>query len=600
MSETSASPGAARIRPALRGSLPRIVTAGHIAALCTFAAGALVALQTLRMMAACWHPLPMGDQWGEIVTGRPITWSWLVSQHVEHRIAFPRLVFIADRWVAGETNRLNYAVNLLIQAGLAALVLQVARGAGIRGRAARLWAAGLCLSLLFWAGQYQNFVWGFQVQFFGVILAAAGSFAMLALNRPTPAVLAATLLLETVAVYTLASGILVPVLAVMLAVLLRRPRRVVLALGLAALLLSAVYLHGYATPADSSDPGAAWRHAGGILVYVLVEIGAPLGNLALHGRTMQAGFMVSVAAGLLGAYLFARLAWAMLRQGGAWPPHQAALMALAAFVLGMFLVTAAGRFGKGLESAFVSRYTTPGVAFWCCMALLAAARAAPDRAALARIMIATLPLPLLMAATEGANVAAASDWVALRRAATPAFLANVADIDLLRPVYAVAPDGAFQGSIGQRARPLLRAAGTSVFADPWASWLGTKLAAHVTVTDGHACQGSLDRILQVAPGPAPGWRATGHAWQAATGAPPARLLLADRQGRIVGFGAGGLDLHALGLAPATPPARQDGGRRSDGWAGAFAGADPGAVTAYALTGPGTACPLANPAPLSTR
>ena len=267
----------------------------------TAAIGAYVALHTLWMVIICWSPLPFGDQWSEIVTGRPLTLSWLVSQHLEHRILVPRLVFLADRWLAGETNRINYAVNFAMQCGLAVLIYVISRGAGVRGAAARIWAAGFCSALLLWAGQYQNFVWGFQVQFFGVVLAASGVFAVLALRPATLSTLALVTLLEAIAAYTLASGVLAGFLAVGLALALGRPWRFTCALAGASLLILASYLVHYHTPPESSDPFAAWHHAGGIAVYLLAALGAPVANLVLLHAPLGVDSWFASAPGCWGA-----------------------------------------------------------------------------------------------------------------------------------------------------------------------------------------------------------------------------------------------------------------------------------------------------------
>ncbi len=76
------------------------------AASLTLVLGLTIAAHTIWMDVACWNAMPFGDQWSEIITGRPITWSWLFSQHVEHRLIFPRLVFLADSRLAADHGRL--------------------------------------------------------------------------------------------------------------------------------------------------------------------------------------------------------------------------------------------------------------------------------------------------------------------------------------------------------------------------------------------------------------------------------------------------------------------------------------------------------------
>ena len=559
------------------------------AATFTLILGLYIAAHTIWMDLVCWSAMPFGDQWSEIVTGRDITWSWLVSQHVEHRLIFPRLVFLADSRFAAETNIVNYSVNFAIQAGLALWLFRFSDAADLADRIGRIWKAGLCLALLFWAGQYQNFVWGFQSQFFGVILAAFATFAVVATGR-SRIWLAGALMLETIAVYCLASGVMVPFFATGLAALAGRPKKSVAILAVAACSLLALYLWGYHTPTVSADPLSAWRHIPGIAAYTLIALGAPVGNIVLLHARLPAGLAVSAAAGMLIAYIYARSIWTALRARIAVPPHQAALMGFAAFLLAMLLITASGRYVKGIESALVSRYTTPAGIFWCCVCLLAAARARGTTRLPAAVMLAVLPVPLLMALTEASNVTIARDWVALRRAATPAFLANVADLTMYKLVYAVEPDGIFENSAAARMLPGLRTAHHAVFAAEWARWLGTPLQDHVASIDRASCAGSIGTALKVADAPTPGWRITGQAWLTQSGTPVDRLLIVDKAGRVAGYGLGGLDLAAMDLAG--PYAAHE----NADWIGAFSGAAPEAVQIYALTGEKGACPIGTPKP----
>jgi hypothetical protein len=564
---------------AKRGAAPMIVAA------LTSAAGLWVAISTLTMVAVCRNALPFGDQWGEIITGRRVDWAWLVSQHVEHRILFPRLVFWADYFFAHETNLLNEAVIVAIQCGLVAVLLTLATQARLTAGITRIWAAGLCLSLLFWAGQYQNFVWGFQVSFVGVVLAAAGTFATLALVRRPGLALAGGIIFESVGVYTLASGVLIPLMATFLAILLRRPRWHVALLAAVAVLLLASYLWGYHTPPESSDPVSVWRDPGDFLLYLVTVLGAPIGNIALLHDMPAVAVGVSAAAGALGIYAILRLGFAMLRTDKTLLPAQAALLVMSGFVLAMFAITAAGRLRFGISSAFTSRYASPAVVFWCCLIFLIASRASRSGRVPLPILLGAAALAVLMAFTEADNAAIGQDWVSLRRAATPAILAGVTDTDVLNKDYAI-PARTVDGIQPAPMGPSLRAKGTSVFADPWATWLGTKLADHVAGLDPSLCAGALAQTTRVTTQPAPGYRAIGHAWRADSGAPIDRLVITDADGEIVGYGMGGVSLATIGIADPAP-----GARKHTDWIGAFNHAEPGAVTAYALVGQ-YACALA--------
>lgn len=576
----------------------------------TLALAAPILTSTLLMVWQCRDPLPFGDQWDEIVSGRPFSLRWLVSQHMEHRIALPRLVFWADRWLAQETNQLNYAVNLLLQLGNAALCLHLGRRAGAWGWQSRLWGLGLSLGLMFWAGQYQNFIWGFQVQFFGVLTATAASLAWSAGHAGEEAGswsgFAGAALLNIAAALTLASGVLTGFVSVAMAVMLRCRPAVIAAHAALAIAILGAYLIGYHTPPGSSSLGEALHHPGFVLLYLLVVLGAPLASPVLLHATLGIGIAACAAAGALGLYLFLRtlgLAARGVWDGAPVPRHQAALIALCGFVVGAVMVSGAGRMAKGIESALVSRYTTPALVFWLALLLLLAARetlavrdaaaTAPSGRVPAPIMLATLPVLLLLAGGQGGNLDIARHWVALRRISTPAILAGVSDIAALRSSYAVAPDGGYDGSPIARLGPALRAAGSSVFAAPWAGWLGSPIGAHMRLLDAAPCRGAYQAPMAVGQGSTAGLRITGWLDAPTTlwGAPP-RLLVADEAGRIAGYGLGGLDARGIGddlIAPAPPYLAA-----ASSFIAAAAGPRDQALSVYWLRDDGSACRLPPP------
>ncbi|MDR3562447.1 MAG: hypothetical protein P4N59_13580 [Negativicutes bacterium] len=535
----------------------------------TLMIGLYVAVCTVIMVIESWTPLPFWDQWNELISGREITWSWLVSQHNEHRILFPRLIFIIDRWLAGETNLVDFAANITIQAGLVVLIYSLAQGAGLRAWWEKIWAGGLSLTLLFWSGQYENFVWGFQVQFFGVVLAAGGAFASLALSRGKIAGLMPSIILEIVSVYTLSSGIVVPFLSILLAILLGRSRLIVAILTIVAFSLLGCYLIGYHTPAGHSNPLEALHHLESIVTYVFVELGGPIGNTiggVFGGKIIPA----AAVAGIIGGMMFSIIGWTMILRRHSTPPHQVVFLSLAGFVLAMTILTATGRVGFGPEQALSSRYATPTMAFWVSLILLAAARSRCAGQTRTAVMVLALTFQSMIALSESHFAAIGRSPSVGQIRAIPAILANVADLQYLKAIY---PDPRFPLS----ASSVLRSSHTSIFSDKWANWLGTPLADHVVFADDALCQGSFDRAEKVADGPSSGWRATGQAWLAIWGKAPGKILLGDASGRVVGYGIGGFDLPSLGIP-------QD--KQKAGWVGAFTSASPESVVAFALVDDG--------------
>ncbi len=155
-----------------------------IASLFCFGLGIYLAVTTSFMVIYGWAAVPYWDQWDELILSRKQLFSsWLYSQHNEHRILFPRLLFAIDTFAFSETNRFNFFCNVALPSALAGLIVFVAHRHISRRISDTLWIAGIVLALLFSAMQFENFIWGFQVQFFGVELAAVASIACLVLGR---------------------------------------------------------------------------------------------------------------------------------------------------------------------------------------------------------------------------------------------------------------------------------------------------------------------------------------------------------------------------------------------------------------------------------
>lgn len=85
------------------------------------------------------------------MNGIPLTWASLVQQHHEHRLFVPRPIFWLDRWLAAETNVVDFTVNVLIQTALSALLVWWALKSSVSDRVTTMWAHGLSFAFLFWA-----------------------------------------------------------------------------------------------------------------------------------------------------------------------------------------------------------------------------------------------------------------------------------------------------------------------------------------------------------------------------------------------------------------------------------------------------------------
>jgi hypothetical protein len=558
-----------------------------IATLLSLATGIYIVASTTAMVIHSWSAVPYWDQWDELILSPKQVFSpWIYSQHNEHRILFPRLLFAIDTFAFAETNKFNFFCNVALPLALAGLIVHVARRHVSRGLSDTLWIAGIVLTVLFSAIQYENFIWGFQVQFFGVELAAVASIASLAVGRGAWVSLIAAMALSAIAVYTLASGIIVPFLAIPVALWAGRSKAQIAVLGLAAVALLASYLHGYVPPSGHSDPLRTLLRPE-LPIYAAVELGNPFGQL-LRGVRAAHYLYWDCAFGTLGFALFAVAALIYLPRGRSIGQPGLVFLGTAALMVGVVFLTALGRLKFGLDQALSSRYATPMLLFWLSLAMLAIVEIRRRRADLqlhvpgSRLVIfrssqahhqyhrlqliamgLSLPCLFALAYAQPKFVKAGLAVAAPRREAVAALLADVEDHRALLRVYPV-PAREVELAAKLRARHL------AIFAEDWSHWLGTPLADHARPAAPGQCQGGIDRVTRLPVSGRAQWRVAGWDWDQARRSAPERIVIADGAGTVVGYALAGF------------PPLEPGHNKHSGWRGDFAAPEAGAVTAYAL------------------
>lgn len=535
----------------------------NLVAAAALVSGVLIALSTVYLVYAAYTPLPYSDQWDNLIAGRTITLDWLFALHNEHRLAVPRLIFMADHALDRETNVLDLVVNLVLVALTGGVFARLARAGGLFAKTpTALWSSGIILGLMFSAIQHENFTWGFQVQFFGICTLAVAAFALLALTAHSRRAVAVVILLEAVATYTLSNGLLIAALMVPLAIWLRRPRQQTALLAAAAALLTASYLHGYATPEGHAGPAAALHHLRTIAIFILAELGLPPRSLVPLPNALPA-----VLFGIAGAVLFGRWMLRLYRERAMRCPEDAALFAIASFAVLTAVLTAMGRWTMGIDQAVVSRYATPMLLLWLPLLLAEVASLLRRGRSLRPIMTAGLVVLMMALVNQPHFIRLAAHAATMRQAAMPAVLTGVADDAVIERIYP-------SSDVVMARRDALKTDGASIFAADWAGWLGRPAPAIGLSPTLPRCVGSIDALDEITNEDHPGWRIVGHLDR--DDGPAPRLVVVAADGSVAGYGLGGFDTRAVS-AEKVPP----GGPR-DRWIGAMGAGDPAAVSIYAL------------------
>lgn len=297
--------------------------------------------------------VPFHDQWDLIrdltrLENGSLVFGDLFTLHNEHRMVFPKLLMLAlalpTRW--------NVVAEMLagIALATASLVVVIALARPIlreMSETGRLWAAFTISAMMFSLAQWENWFWGWQIQWFLSVLAAISCVALASWSLRDARSLvpvAAAALAAVVCQFSIASGTALWVVGALMFAFHPR-RRLILPLWSAlAVAITALYVVGYRSPPGHPSPWVALAQPLTLLHYVANYLSGPLGR---H-------WAIGLAAGV--AFLaFAGLAFSRHRQR---PDLVLPWIALGLYAAANALVTGIGRVGFGAGQGFSSRYVT--------------------------------------------------------------------------------------------------------------------------------------------------------------------------------------------------------------------------------------------------
>lgn len=321
----------------------------------------------LSLLLAVWCAIrfgadaPLWDDYAVVpqLCGRaPVTASWLWSQHSEHRIPLARLVLLTVFRLDGADPRPVLALNAALL-GAASAVLLVALGRSPEG--SRSSDAFLPL-LLLGPAHHENLLWAIQITYVAPAALLCFVLGLVATTRGKPGLGRCGWVGGCLAVLPLcnAGGLLmVPFPALWLGAAAfghwrsdgpgGRGRALLIAAATApALILSALYLWGYARPTHHAAPGGLVASLRATVQFLATALGSP-------GSTLWPFSGLAVVAAMVGG--LAVLIWAWFdRLDDRWSVG-GALCALGA-VAALAVATGWGRSGGGPTAGLQPRYAT--------------------------------------------------------------------------------------------------------------------------------------------------------------------------------------------------------------------------------------------------
>lgn len=449
---------------------------------------------------------------------------WLWAQHNEHRILVPKLILLLDYHLFKGRDIFVLAVNLMVQAATAAMLVGALRAwGGLRGPALRT-LAGMAMLCAFCTSQWANFTSGFQITFTLVILFSIASIILLQLSRRASApstrewkLAGAAVVAGTAAAYSAANGILIWAVLVVVAIVQGSRRAMMAFLGASGIIVAASYLYHYTSPGAHANPLVSIRRPGILLVYMVKYLGSPMdrGQLSLAAVFGAVGMIAAVAA--LAAILL----------GSQRDSNCLLLGSLLLFTLGSAGITALGRVNFGTGQALSTRYESFALLFWLALgALLLRFVAQRSTAGLLGVQLLVLLMMLVAAARLRYPLNSAKERHVKTNTASLALLTGVYDPTQLTMLF---PSPA----VPWRDMPYLKRHRVSLFATRLASDLNQPLATAYHLRP-EPCWGAVDRLTGIATNGQKGLRVVGWAWDPIRRHHVGQIIFVA-EGNIVGY-----------------------------------------------------------------
>jgi hypothetical protein len=451
------------------------------------------------------------------------------DQHNEHRILLAKALFWVDLRLFNGTSPFLVIVNYLLLGACCVVMLRIwhertGRPIGAAGFVMAAW-------LFMWA-QHENLLSPFQSQFLLVQLLPLAGFWMLHRSlrpgREGDRAFTWAAVLGLLSIATMANGLLVLPLMVVLALVLRLDRQRVLTLAALSLLAALLYLPGLSRPERHASLTQTFlEHPLGVIEYGLLYLGGPFHHLIPAPQRFTHGMNAGIAAGAVMALASIGLAWQAMRA----PRRcslQLALLTFIAFVGATALVTGGGRLNFGLGQALSNRYVTPALIAWAALFVVVA----PSVSRMARPVRLAGVLALLVAITPVQLGALKVDRAKgfEHEVAVLALALNIEDEPQLTTVFPVLDE-----LMSYSREPARR--GLSVFGDPPYRDAAARIGTPVSRV-GVASETLCDLVVESArPVDAqPGWVAV-RGWILGPGgtAVPGAIDLVDPDGKLAGI-----------------------------------------------------------------
>ncbi len=317
--------------------------------------------------------VPFWDQWDLVpflakLHQGTLTFADLYSQHNEHRILFPRIIMLALARVTDWNTSYEIGVNVVLGIAIfAVLVSQLRATASLTGGAGWQWLIPVVALIAFSLAQWENWLWGWQLQIFLNVLAVAAGMSFLSNPPFTWKRFAGALMMGIVATYSFANGVAYwfSGLVALLSLIAGAPEgkkihvRGLIVWVITGTAVVASYLYGYVKP--SYHP-SLWVIVQQPLVFLRYEATYLFATVAPNPLT----FLLTLPALAAACYF----GWVLVRSKAIPLGVLAPYLGMSSYALASAFITGVGRAGLGAGQAGQSRYITISFPLWISVVVL--------------------------------------------------------------------------------------------------------------------------------------------------------------------------------------------------------------------------------------
>lgn len=298
---------------------------------------------------------PFWDEWEMVAIFQDkdhhqLTFSDFWRQHNEHRIFFPNIVLTIGAYLTHWNVKAELLYNFFFSV-ITALMLYLFILKKIKTPLLMLFAGVLIAAWYFSPVQYENWLWGWQVEWFMCVAGAVVTIFLLDLYSGNKykrgwLLLTGAIITAVIATFSLGSGILIWPVGFAILLLYRQSKKPIGIWIIAALVSAAAYYHNYHKPAGDPSTTLFLHQRLNFIRYILSYFGRPVSD-----QQDVAMLMGAILLALLIPVIY--MVWLKRAQLPKFMPWLS-LMTLSLLAGGL---TAVSRLGFGVIQGSASRYT---------------------------------------------------------------------------------------------------------------------------------------------------------------------------------------------------------------------------------------------------